>query len=278
MHVPNLRFCISKACHRASFMAQGIYCLKYTLLEEQVGFLSTEQMSAVTRMRMFVGLFHGYWFLRCAIASQAPLQDIQAIQAMKQYAEFDSEVAEQVLASFGRHPWYLCQELVVFSLLDKNVPEQERKAVAEALLEAKEEVSVDTFQPGKPEFPPVTGNQFWPEGSDPADRPGLHQFVGPKSWLIFERLGLRDIEGAMDWLKLSVGDWELMTGFKKYKAFVENLTVVNDPAERGIKLIQDFVESSTDEKTRQDLLLAVSEDRKQFPGTISKKELKQRKL
>ena len=46
--------------------------------------------------------------------------------------------------------------------------------------------------------------------------------------------------------------------------------MVNDPAERGVKMIQDFVNKYHDEEARQDLLVTVDSHRKTFPG--NKKE------
>ena len=48
------------------------------------------------------------------------------------------------------------------------------------------------------------------------------------------------------------------------------LTVVNDPAERGVKLIQDFVNKYHDSEARQDLLLTVDCHRKSYPGSNKK--------
>ena len=84
--------------------------------------------------------------------------------------------------------------------------------------------------------------------------------VGPQSWLVFKRLGLLEVAGGMDWLKVAVRDWDNLYGYNKFKDFVENLTIVNDPAEQGVKLIQDFVESAQKEDVRQDLMLSVCEE------------------
>ena len=43
-----------------------------------------------------------------------------------------------------------------------------------------------------------------------------------------------------------------------------DLTVVNDPAERPVKLVQDFVNGSQDEELRQDLFLAVNDHRSRY--------------
>ena len=205
------------------------------------------------------------------MASDAPLLDLQAVELMRLYREHDGEVANQCLESIARHPWYLCQETVVFCLVDDKVSLDEKRQVALALLDVEKDVKESTFVPGKPSFPKVTGDEYWDDMS--TERPSLTEFVGPRSWLAFERLGLRTQEGAMDWIKIPSTEWIHMTGFRKFKDFVSNLTVVNDPAERGVKLVQEYVESSTNESLRQDLMIVVAEDRKKFPGASNKSEL-----
>ena len=56
----------------------------------------------------------------------------------------------------------------------------------------------------------------------------------------------------------------------RFSDFVKGLNVVNDPAERSIKLIQEYINTCQDEELRQDLMLAVAEDRKVH--TVVKKE------
>ena len=75
----------------------------------------------------------------------------------------------------------------------------------------------------------------------------------------------------MDWLMVAVTDWDKLYGYTKFRCFIEFMTIVNDPEEREVKLIQDFVESAQKEDVRQDLMLSVCEDRKNFPGRSTKK-------
>ena len=42
--------------------------------------------------------------------------------------------------------------------------------------------------------------------------------------------------------------------YQRFKKFITKLIVVNDCAERGVKLIQEFVDSSQDESLRQDIM------------------------
>ena len=62
--------------------------------------------------------------------------------------------------------------------------------------------------------------------------PSLSPLDTPESWLLFDRLNLRDSD--MEWLRCDVRDWDSFPGFKAFQSFVAPLTVVNDPAERGV--------------------------------------------
>ena len=82
-------------------------------------------------------------------------------------------------------------------------------------------------------------------------------------------------EDDMVWLQQRVAEWKLLPGYKRMRSFVQGLSVTNDCAERGVALIQNFVNSSTDEALRQDLILAVQSHREQYPmRQLNKKLLK----
>ena len=66
----------------------------------------------------------------------------------------------------------------------------------------------------------------------------------------------------MLWLQLDPMVWELQDGYTRFRDYVKGLTIVNDPAERGVGLIKQFIASFQNEKSCQDNLLAVSEHRK----------------
>ena len=62
--------------------------------------------------------------------------------------------------------------------------------------------------------------------------------------------GLEDVS----WLKEKVEDWPNFPAYNKLKLFISKMSVVNDCSERGVKLIQEFVDSSHDEALRQDII------------------------
>ena len=78
----------------------------------------------------------------------------------------------------------------------------------------------------------------------------------------------------MGFLMEDVQEWENSAAYVQLKNFIKPLRVVNDTAERGVKLIQDFVSSTTNEELRQEIMLAVSADRKKRPiKNLTKKML-----
>ena len=72
---------------------------------------------------------------------------------------------------------------------------------------------------------------------------------------------------------LGLSEWKVCDDFKKAYGFVTNLKVVNDPAERTIKMMSDYAQKiTTDDSERQILLRAVEYHRHKFQ-TFRKKDL-----
>ena len=200
--------------------------------------------------------------MECGLASIAPYKTITSFEQMVNFSEFDIQLAFTVMDSMRRHTWYINEQWVLVCLADTHCPEEERKAVATALASTPR---LELFMPGKPDLPV----EFWPESGI---RPSLATFVGQQSWLLPSILKLES--ESMEWLLLDVPHWPLISGYRRFSEFVEKLLVVNDPAERGVKLIQDFISTSTDEDLRQSKMISASEQRKKISKNISKTQLK----
>ena len=50
--------------------------------------------------------------------------------------------------------------------------------------------------------------------------------------------------------------WNNFSGYRVLQTFIEKLTVANDSAERGVKLIQDFTHSCQYEELKQYIMLS----------------------
>ena len=77
-----------------------------------------------------------------------------------------------------------------------------------------------------------------------------------------------------DWLQKPIQSWKDDSGYLEMEEFVKNMLVCNDPAERGIKLVSDFIDCLTkNSANREDLLQVVEAHRIQFPTNANKSTL-----
>merc|ERR1712002_786088 len=105
---------------------------------------------------------------------------------------------------------------------------------------------------GKPKCPkvPRTG---------PID---LTMFVGDDSWSFFEIMKIK----AEGFIKKPVEEWLLHEDYERAKCIINNLSVVNESAERSVKLVSDFLTSARKEENLQNILQVVESDRRTTPN------------
>ena len=77
----------------------------------------------------------------------------------------------------------------------------------------------------------------------------LCDLISPQSWFLFHLLGC-----SGDWLELPVVQWRASGEFQNMNEFVRHVEVVNDSAERAVKLIHAFSFRTEDEGQKQFLL------------------------
>lgn len=242
------------AHHRARFMHNEIYFLKMELMAKRFS-LSQEELRNVHAMAEYVALFHSRAFLSSRIAASAPINDLKFLSAMYLYRkEENEETGQAAINSCQRHLWYLTQELVVLVIFDENHPSIFREQLAKTLFNTNRPQS---FSPGKPTFPVITEKV-----------PLLFELIGERSWLLFKVLKLNR---SQEWMQLGAKYWHLMEDYRKARDFVRNLEVVNDCAERGIKLITDFKDMVHNEDQLQ-FLFQVVEDHRQRISLGGRKE------
>ena len=271
-HVDSFKFQTPGPVHHARFMAKAIYYLKMSLLFSQLcKIFHPRELVEIEVMSEFTAVFYSKWWFKGTLAAVAPSGDLWAIQSMTKLKEVSPGVALPCLLSLKRHPWYLTKELVILCLADKELSCPIKKAMALALFKCERPASL---APGKPKFPQEVFSEEFQEKHKDNILSGLVDLIGPELWTIPILLGLS--EDDMVWVQLEVHQWDLISGFKKVQRFVSTFSVVNDSAERGVKLIEDFVLSSTDEKLRQDMMLTVSHERKRLKANkLTKKQLKE---
>lgn len=232
------------AIHQARWMARNIYSLKMFMFSRQMDY-DEETQEKLERINIFLSLFYTTRWLTAGNAADAPLNDLSMIQDVIKYKQIDPEVATVVLNKLERHQWYLTQEIVPFTLFSSNemVTSSLKQQLATKLYTTEKPQS---FRMGKPLFPKII-----------TERTNLIDLIGPDSTFLFKALNIN-----MEWLQKPVDTWQLYEDFRKAQNFVKSLKVVNDCAERGVKMMADFAQKiTTDPKQREFLLQAVEFNR-----------------
>ena len=90
--------------------------------------------------------------------------------------------------------------------------------------------------------------------------PDLSNFVGPRSFLLLDHLHWTKADLAF--FSLPYSEWMENEKYQKLLKVILKLKVVNDNAERMIKLIKDRIKSVRSEDALQDIIISVDEMRK----------------
>ena len=110
---------------------------------------------------------------------------------------------------------------------------------------------------GKPNLPEIPDN----------DDHNISDFAGEDSWSFFKILKL-----DTEFLGKPIEDWEDDQGYVAGKEVVQSLSVVNDGAERGVKLANDFIHTAHKETNLQNILQVVENNRKTVPNQRKRKK------
>ena len=235
------------ATHSARWMGQLIYSQKMFMWSEQLGY-NKKLITLVERVNQFTALFYTANWLQASSGVDAPINDLKLFHDMIDYKAFDKQVAEAALKKLTNHRWYLTEELVVFALFSDNpvMTEDSKRRMADRLLSCPRP---EEFRLGRSIFKDILRETL------------LHDLIGPESWFLFITLGVN-----YDWLSTPVKEWKLHHDFAVAKEFAHTVKVVNDAAERGVKLSTECATIITDNPIqRRALMQAIEDHRKSFP-------------
>ena len=183
-------------------MAKAIYYIKMFLLLPQLidrNLVEEVDVSVISRMSKLVILLFGRYFLETALTSSAPRLDLQFWQNAKRYEVIDVDISIAVINSVYRQMFYLTEELIAFALCNKNVSHSDKEDIVRALIRADRP---QRFIPKKPDFKAhLLKNK-------PHDAPQLADFVGERSWLVFD---LFDVN--VTWMEYPPENWDNIEDF-----------------------------------------------------------------
>ena len=217
-------------------MAKAIYTMKMELLligNEEVMNLNSKEIKAIRRFNNFVvTVYIQSWFTAPSCADAA-FNDICLIQRLSNYQ--DSAINALGLKMMTRHSWYLSPELATLALFSDAVKVEEKRAMVLNITSERGSHLLKNL-PEKIEDLQVSST-------------------------LFKTLRVND-----DFLKLPVEEWGENPSFIEAKTLILNIPCVNDCAERGVALIEDFNTTCLDESQKQCLLQVVEKHRKAFEG------------
>lgn len=231
--------------HRARWMAKSIYSLKIFLFREQFRLTKHEEKGLREICIFTVLIYIKYWF-QAPSACSAPRNDLELLKDLKKYEDVNPVIARKAINKVCGHLWYVSEELIALSFFDDKVGNETKKKMVEALKKegadfCPKRINVDIEN---------IGNK------------NLEDFVTSNTKRFFSITGL-----SSDFLKKKVEDWIKDKEYIQSKEIVTKFKVVNDTAERGVSLIQEYNKILTlDEDQKQYILLLVKSFRQKFPN------------
>lgn len=214
-----------------------------------------DMVAKLMRINGFLAHFYVPAWMKASCGADAPINDLQFIHDMFDFRDVDKDIADVVIKKLRNHQWYLSEEVIPFALFSKHplMTNALKKEMADQLLLTP---IPENFRLGKPVFKKI--------GLDTT----LTSLIGPESHSLFHILKV-----STDWISKPVEQWHSDHDFRVAELFVRTVKVVNDAAERGVKLISDFATIiTTDTEQRAWLLQGVEQHRKLY-SSFDKKTL-----
>lgn len=248
--MPNYTFHIPHACTHSRWMAKIIYSMKMYLFRHQLTFSKTETQH-LKDVCLFVCLIYVKNWIKCCMTSDAPHNDLIFVKELQRYSKINKVVSEKAIAKFSDHLWYLGSELVVLSLFSDKVPEDVKHRMFEKMK--------------------TLNNGEWTkrcyrsiETANVIAKKELDDLVTSSSMTVLKSLKL-DIDFMFE---NDVGHWKTLDSYKIAKDRIDSIHVVNDCAERSLKLMTDFNELFTNnESEKQNAIQSIEDNRKRMPST-----------
>jgi hypothetical protein len=247
------------ACSNARWMAKAIYAIKMFLFREQLSCLDNVQQGKLRDLCIFLAaVYVKAWFM-APYAINAPNHDLMLVKELYNYQKINRAIADAALKKIAGHLWYLSPELAVVSIFDDAVPVDTKSRIA---LTLKTEEDRQKRGKSNSEDEDVSSEhyikRFKSSTMENLLEVEIDYFVNEHSLRFFQRFNLKT-----DFLDQNPVNWPTHRSYLDGLAVVRQLKVVNDCAERSVKLIKDFRGKFTkDERQLQYVLQMVQAHRK----------------
>jgi len=243
-----VKFLAPGPVHHARWMGKALYSLKIFLFRGQFR-LTVREKKGLRDVCIFITRVYIEAWFTAPLAISAPSNDLKLIQALADYKTENCIISEAAGSKFSGHLWYLSEELVGLAFYDPDVPSESKRKMVNALLqntnahEPQKRIQLNIKSPEVPHFQ-------------------IEHFVTKNTSRFFDRLML-----STSFLETDPENWETNADYSAGRAVLKHLQVVNDSAERGVALIEEYNSILTrKENQKQFLLQVVQEHRRRFPN------------
>lgn len=239
-------------------MAKALYCLKIYLFRDCFK-LNAKEEKGLRELCIFIVMIYVKAWCTCPLAPQAPNHELTFIKTLHDFESIDPQISTVTVKKIIKHLWYLSPEAIAMAFFDESLSEDlKRKMVSEVNIDEPLDDEIWESCPKRLEINPKDVSNLL--NND------LSHFITPRCLMFFDRFGI-----DTQFLILDSSDWKENEGFKQCLAIVTKLKVVNDSAERAVRLIDEYNNILTHNETqKQYILQLVSEHRKQFPDATKK--------
>lgn len=196
-------------------------------------------ISSLRRLCVFtITIYVKAWF-SATDACNAPCNDLLLLQTLESFEAIDSLIAQVALQKLKGHLWYLSKDLVCLTLFSDHVWDEEKRKIVLGLQKPCGAKDLRRFDA---------------KGVRSFQSMALSDFVSERSRNLFTALKL-----DTSFLSVDPTEWKDRPDFSSALQTVKALRVVNDCAERAVKLATDFNQALTRDEEQRQLLFQVVE-------------------
>lgn len=205
----------------------------------------------LNRFVEFGALIYSKVWIEVPLATEAPGCDLKLWGDLRKYEAIDSEIGIAGRKVLERHLWYLSDELVGLALFSDRISAGQKSKIIAGMKNEKSSRSIRQ------------------QSRVLKDGVSLEHFATKRTAELFPRLKI-----CQSFLSLSPEKWEDNIEYKNGRERVRQLKVVNDTAERGVQLIQQYNKLLTNnEDDKQFLLQIVEANRNAIHTNATKKSV-----
>lgn len=245
-----VKFKAPGANHHARWLAKALYSLKMYMFQTQFHMKSAD-LNGLRHICLFVVQFYITAWFNAPLAIKAPYNDLIFLQKLISYKRVNKKISNDASLKFSRHLWYLSEELAALALFDDNVSNEDKRKMVHAII-TKESNSENP-------------RRFIAENLNDLLTANISDFVNKNSVVLFDQFEL-----SHSFLNKDPEVWKSDEDYINCKKILIEVSVVNDNAERGVALIQEYNNSLTKNEEQKQYLLRVVEDHRRKISSCTK--------